>query len=200
MQPVALRRISRRIQPGRSTLGLLHTSTSAASAGGIQLSVDYLGVLDDAIRLAQADENTWTGATLSIAHRQREIKAEARRQAADDARQHAAQHQLEQQLDLVRRDTERRARAAEREENYRQERERIRQEQEQAEQRRRDAEEATRRAAEEAEIRRQERLRPCVICMDENDFAILAELPCSHWSCRNCLRGMPRRIPTWNTS
>jgi hypothetical protein len=248
MQPVALRRISRRTQPDRVSLGLLHTSASAESSGGIQISAEYLNTLNGSTRLAETELEIWAGSTLSKAQQARDIKTEKRREDADEARQRTEQRRRDEEYVLMRRETERRVRAAAREEIFRQELERIRQqreqaerqrleaeearrrateeehrreqerirlEREQAEQQRRAAEEAHRRAAEEdhrrerdhaerqqraaeetqrreneeAERRRRERLRPCVICMDENDFSTLAELPCRHWSCRDCLRG-----------
>jgi hypothetical protein len=63
---------------------------------------------------------------------------------------------------------------------------------EEAERRRAAAEEAQRRAAEEAERRRRERLRPCVIYLEDSDVALMAQTPCSHWSCQTCLRGEMR--------
>jgi hypothetical protein len=195
-----MRRVARRTQPTHASPGLVHTSPSAASAGGKQVPADYLRVIADVVRLSQAEAEVWSNGTLLIAQREREVKAEARRQAVHEAHQHTARLWQEQQAALAQRESERRAQAAERNEIHRQEQERIRREQDEAEQERRDAEEATRRAAEETERRRRERLRPCVVCLDDVDFADLVELPCSHWSCPGCLRGRSQRVATCGAS
>jgi hypothetical protein len=187
-----MRRVARRTQPTHASPGLVHTSPSAASAGGKQVPADYLRVIADVVRLSQAEAEVWSNGTLLIAQREREVKAEARRQAVHEAHQHTARLWQEQQAALAQRESERRAKAAERNEIHRQEQERIRREQ--------DAEEATRRAAEETERRRRERLRPCVVCLDDVDFADLVELPCSHWSCPGCLRGRSQRVATCGAS
>jgi septal ring factor EnvC (AmiA/AmiB activator) len=228
MQPVQLRRVVRRTPASRSNVGQIsHTSPSAALAGSIQLSVDFLGIVHDAIQLARAEEENWVGRTLFVAEQARSEKVEARRHAIEEANSHVQQRREEQQqllaqrdaerraraseleeqnrldqerarrereLEEQRRDTERLARAAEREEQVRQERERARREREQEAQRQRDAEEAQRRAVEEAERRRRARLRPCMVCMEDEDLAIMMQLACNHWSCRTCLRG------TWRDS
>jgi hypothetical protein len=197
MQPLTMRRVARRAQPTHASPGLVHTSTSAASAGDKRIPADYLRVIADGIRLSQEEAEVWSNGILLTAQREREVKAEARRQAVHEAHQHTARLWQMQQTALAHRDSERRAQAAARSEIHRQEQARIRREHEEAEQRRRDAEEATRRAAEESERRRRERLRRCVVCLDEVDFADLVELPCSHWSCPSCLRGTFQRVAPW---
>lgn len=194
MKSSALRRVSRRAQPGRIGVGhLSHTSASAASTDAIQLSANYLGVLQDAIRLSQNEQDVWAGGVLSAAAQARDIKYEARREMLDETNRQIQQQQEEQQRLFAERESQRRARAVEREEQQRQEEARIRREREEAEQRRREeqaaAEEAERRAAEEAEQRRRERLRNCIICMEDVDLSLATQTPCSHWSCRTCLRG-----------
>ncbi|KAH7393088.1 hypothetical protein BKA66DRAFT_320879 [Pyrenochaeta sp. MPI-SDFR-AT-0127] len=193
MQPSALRRISRRAQPGRSGVGYLsHTSTSAVSTGAIQLSAGYLEVLQDAVRLSQHEQDVWAEEVLSVAAQAREIRYEARREIISEASRQIEQQREEQQRVLAERDAQRRARAAERQERQRQEELNLRNEREEAERRRREeraaAEEAERRAAAEAEQRRRERFRQCIICMEDIDLSLVTQTPCSHWSCRTCLR------------
>ncbi|CAO2648303.1 Nn.00g075700.m01.CDS01 [Neocucurbitaria sp. VM-36] len=195
MKP-ALRRHSRRAQPDRAALGLIsHTSTSAALVGAIQLSTDYLAVLHDSVRLTRAEQDIWTSGVLSVANQARETAYEARRAFIDEASHRLENQRQEQQQALAQRDAERRARAVELEARQRQEEETARREHEEAERRQREeqvaAEEAHRRAVEEAERRRRERLRACVICMDDHDLSLMAQTPCSHWACRTCLRGRP---------
>lgn len=118
------------------------------------------------------------------AERRARVNAQEERNRLEQERVHR-----EREVEQQRRDAERQARAAEVEEQLRQEQEAARLEREQEAQRRRDAEEAQRRALEEAEQRRRARLRPCMVCMEEEDLAIMVQLACDHWSCRTCLRG-----------
>ena len=49
--------------------------------------------------------------------------------------------------------------------------------------------EERRRQAEEAERQRRERLRECVVCLESQDMSTMIQVICSHWYCREHLRG-----------
>lgn len=50
-------------------------------------------------------------------------------------------------------------------------------------------EEQRRRQAEQAERIRRERLRECTVCFDSHDMDMMVQVACSHWYCREHLRG-----------
>lgn len=50
-------------------------------------------------------------------------------------------------------------------------------------------EEQRRRQAEQAERIRRERLRECTVCFDSHDVDMMVQVACSHWYCREHLRG-----------
>ena len=216
MRRGAVRRYTR-VQPRHhGPEQLSHTSPAAAAGHDVQLPAEYLDDLREDLERAQFEQELWAGAVIAQANEIRDDRLERRRQAREQAARLAEQRQQEQQRIQDERLAEQRARAAERAEQARQEAERIRQERAAEDRRRREeqeaieearqaaaaeaarrrvAEEARRRAAEEAERRRRERLRPCSVCMDENDVNLMVQVPCSHWYCRACLKGM--KHPPW---
>jgi len=112
------------------------------------------------------------------AERQARIAAEAeRRRLALEEEQRAREEARRQQL------------AAEEEQRRR--------EREEAEEARRQLlaaeEEQRRREREEAEQRRRERERECAVCLEENDMGDMMQVPCTHWYCRQHLRGKLHR-------
>ena len=217
MRRGAVRRYTR-VQPRHhGPEQLSHTSPAAAAGYDVQLPAEYLDDLREDLERAQFEQELWAGAVIAQANEIRDDRLERRRQAREQAARLAEQRQQEQQRIQDERLAEQRARAAERAEQARQEAERIRQERAAEDRRRREeqeaieearraaaaeaarqreaAEAARRRAAEEAERRRRERLRPCSVCMDENDVNLMVQVPCSHWYCRACLKGM--KHPPW---
>lgn len=194
MQPSAIRRYSRPVQPGRGGVGYLsHTSASATFAGAIQLSTDYVTSLRESIRLSDAEQNIWQNEVWSAARQASESKNEARQEALSESNTRIEHQRREQQRLLEARTVERQRLAQQRIERQRQEEESLRQAATEAQRRRVEAiaaaEERHRRAVEEADQRRRDRLRNCVICMEDRDIDLMAQTPCSHWSCRTCLRG-----------
>lgn len=95
MPPAALRRVSRTGRPAPSSLELFHTSTSAASASTVLISPDYLAILEGAVHLSRAEEDSWANETLRVAQYAREAKAETRRRAVEEAQQRATRAQQE---------------------------------------------------------------------------------------------------------
>jgi hypothetical protein len=214
-----MRRQTRRIQPRPTGPEVIsHTSSAAASDATIQLSGEYLVTLQDSLQRAQVEQELWASDTILAANAVRAARIEARRQAQEEAHLSAELQRLEQQRIRDEKLAEQRAAATQWREFQRAEMERIRREQEVVEQRRREeqamaeevrreerrreaaevearrraateAQEARQRAAAEAERRRRERLRPCTVCMDENDVDTMTAVPCQHLYCSTCLRG-----------
>jgi len=199
-----MRRYTRRIQPRPTEAQfqnvaltqeaqiLEHTSEAAASTGNLQLSVEYLTILQSKLHQAQVERELWTNKILLEVEAANADKAEARRQAQEEAELYLERQQHEQRLIIDERSRAQRARAAELQQRQRDEAER-RLELEATERRHREEQEAIieaqRIAAEDEERRRRERLRTCVVCMDENDLDVMVQVPCQHWYCRACLRG-----------